>query len=302
MKTKIIKIDFYQPETQDDGAPLKDLLLAIERTKLAARNVRLKDGAFRIQRLHFWDEHRECTEGDLVRIRLDEPAAIASLDGEIEAVALDESRGICETTAFLYDASRNMLLLQRTKIGVSSGRFAAYLSSKSANGETFHLTPVVRPEVIAKLNSFDRIRKFRVKVARPADLSELKNAAPSVARGLEIAREFEAPVMDLVLQAEGRESSLSVESVIEHARNLLGYSDANKDAVRALSVSGKDEDDDTSSVEVLDLLDCRFYKSASVTGVHSPDSYYEARRDALREAWLDSRAELRSYKVPGNGK
>src|SRR5262245_407018 len=74
-------------------------------------------------------------EGDMVRIRLGEPAFLAKIHGGERPITQDADEGLGETNAFLYCPATKHIAYQRNRGGVSASKMAFYVEQKNGLSE-----------------------------------------------------------------------------------------------------------------------------------------------------------------------
>lgn len=286
-QTKVINIDFYQVarESRDVLPTIFNALSSLPEDG-PVRNLSLGDDPIRLRVLGIWDSH---WHGDFTRIRLNDPAFKANLSGRVAPVELDEDEGLGENSAFLYYHRENVLVVQRNRTGVSAGKMAAYFTVMSQTQPAIELLPFLDPTALERLAHMGRIKTFQVKLAQCQQIPAEAQSGSSVGRGIELARLFEAPSMELTLSMSRQEGTLRIGHVVESVRDLLRLRADHRTEVVKLHVTGENG---TGDQEPLDLLEQRIVGRGEVRRIPLVDQFYRNRIEALQAAWMANRGRL----------
>lgn len=289
---KQIKIDFFQVQQREGDGPFADVIDRVAQIQMASRIQTTSKGPIRLQRSARWAEYGDCSEGDIVRIRIGEPAAIGALSGSLRSAATQDDEGPAESTAFLYDAVAKVLLVQRSRTGVSAPTILDYFCAKG--GGRAELAAILRKDAIARLRRMTRIRKATIKVAKVADISEL-SLNPTLSKAISLANEMQSPTLELDFSVGKRRSaSLSARHLLDLVTALLPFTaQENQGPLDVFKMEAKGNDED-GSPDALNFLNFRMTKSCNFEPSALEETNYERRRDALRLVWERSREEVRS--------
>lgn len=289
---KQIKVDFFQVQQREGDGPFADVIGRIEQIEMASRIHSTTKGPIRLQRSARWSDFGDCIEGDMVRIRIGDPAAIGGLSGSLRSAVTADDEGPAESTAFLYDTVAKVLLVQRSRTGVSATTILEYLCHKG--GGRADLAAILRRDAIARLRRMTRIRKATIKVAKVSDISEL-NMNPTLAKAISLANEMQSPTLELDFSVGRRRTgSLSCRHLLDMVTALLPFTGEENQGplnVFKMEASGNDED---GSADALNFLNFRMVKTSTFEPSTLVETNYERRRDALRLVWERSREEVRS--------
>lgn len=289
---KQIKVDFYQIQQRNGDGPFSDVMSRVEQIPMPSRIQTTSKGPIRLQRWARWSDYGECIEGDIVRIRIGEPAAIGALSGSLRSAATQDDEGPAESTAFLYDTVAKVFLVQRSRTGVSAPTILEYFCAKG--GGRAELAAILRKDAIDRLRRMTRIRKATIKVARVSDISEL-SLSPTLSKAISLANEMQSPMLEMGFSVGKRKSgSLSARHLLDWVTALLPFTgDENQGPldVSKMEASGNDED---GSPDALNFLNFRMVKTSTFEASPLEETNYQRCRDALRLVWERSRAEVRS--------
>ena len=278
---KQVKFDFFQPVSLNDPQlPLRQALLTIMRLPANdSRNAPTSNGQVRAQQL---TSRGDFFEGEMIRIRMDEVPIKASLDGDVEPFELDDDEGIGEETAFLYCVSRNVLVLQRNRYGVSASTLGRYFEDRGGAGP-FILRPILLPEVMREFANMRRLTKFEIGIAHPSVAASLRGRDPGVGAVLSLGERLSSASVKVSFSVGHTRSSLAAREVSNIVHMLTGYArTAGGENLQRLEVSGRNGD---GAEVMLDLLE---WKMVDVEGIDLDSERrlpYAQRLAALRAVW-----------------
>jgi hypothetical protein len=287
-----IKIDFYQVRLPDAfSGTFKEICQAVDKMTGRRRNFPLNGAIIRLHKLF----DGGIVEGDLVRLRMDSLPAKGDLDGRLEDIDFEAEEGVAEQTAFLFDSNTRVLLLQRNKSGVGGNAFAAYFEEKGGVPEAIVLLPIIKAKTMQRLARFQQVRKLRIAIARPLHSSAKiadANDPVSMGRYLKTLEYLQAPRMEIEVSVGRWDDGMSMKNAMEFVRNAMGMKKADDSDVVKLLVDGKNEDDETES---LDILRDRIIYQIAVEPDERRRLKYGVRRNALKKAWDESQDEVQLY-------
>lgn len=252
------------------------------------RNMNFQDAPVRLARLA---RHQQNWEGDLMKIRLGEAAVIASLNGKVQPVGIDDETGLGETTAFLYDHTLNVLAIQRNRTAVSALKTASYIETMGGLQNALIFDPILRLETYRMLREMQNIKRFHIKVATPANLAQIADDVPTLSGALELAEQFQSPTLELVLSVGRRKGTLNKSPLVNTVQRLMRHLDHDRHSVQRIEVSGRYDED--GRTDMLDLIEERLHVVMPVEITPLPDEFYNRRREVLRAAIDDKRTEIR---------
>lgn len=266
---KAISVRFYRiGKVSAQGSSLRDTLTKIYNLgEPSARECQL-DGSF-VCRLERLELEKGIISGEMVRIRnTDRPCEVHPGGTKILGVKVPLGEGI----AFRYREADHVLAIQYDVRTVSPGRFNDYLQQMHNAGK-FHFTPVIDPEALAKFQD-QPLRKVKIKLARPADLSKLEDhlsAAGEAFRSLGEA--YDAPEVTIQLSMGRNKGQLAegTKSVINGLLTMAGHSSD----VRGITVT-PDAGEGLRN-EDINLLDSLLSEKGDVAPLSdAPDDVYQA--------------------------
>ena len=226
--------------------------------------------------------------GDLVRIRMDNLPVKASIRGSKKDLGLRADEGLGEETAFLFEPSCNVLVLQRTRLGVSMGRFADYFARVIEWQPLVTLKPILSCDALERLKAMSELRQMQVRVKAPNGSAFLKNSGVSVAGVADIMEELHASSVSITFGVSRSDRSLNKNRIIDTCTSLLRFTHK-REEVKTLRMVGRNADDE---VIPLDFIKDRIYFEAELTtGADRRISYTERKR-AVRQAWTAKHQEV----------
>jgi len=159
----LLRIGFHKVAVRSREATDFERILEIGRglPDDESRTIDRPDGPVRLQ---FARRSVNCWQGELIRIRLGEEPKKANLRGKVEPIAFGEDEGLGEETAFLYDPELQMVAYHEHRGGVSLTNAARYFKAVG-KVRSIDFQPVLRPEVLERVDSMGRVRDFIVHLA-----------------------------------------------------------------------------------------------------------------------------------------
>lgn len=186
------------------------------------------------------------------RIRMEPLPVKTRLTGERADLELDEDEGLGEDVAIAYDKKLKVLAIQRNIHSITSSSILDWIKKESENSE-IELYPILKKDSIKRFLELGCLRKISYRLARPSNLSFLNNNELSESSKLTIQKMLMAPFISMTLSC-GREKDCSLNDLISFVKSLVHLNKENHDFVRALEVTGY-EDEINSSPIVIDLLE-----------------------------------------------
>ncbi len=224
----------------------------------------------------------------MIRIRLGEEPKRANLRGKVEPITFDEDEGLGEETAFVYDPELQMVAYHEHRGGVSLTNTARYFKAVG-KVRSIDIKPVLRPDVIERVDRMGTVREFIVHLAGMHDGHRLRGFGRPALSLFEAKDAFQAPKAKFHMSV-GREGSL--QHVREAIAEFMQADDATKEQVKKLVVIGSEAEGDDHQ-EVIDLIQDRLVVPMEVDlrGGRLSDT---RRRGAVYDAWLAQRDGLRA--------
>ena len=149
-------------------------------------------------------------------------------------ISLDVDESFISDTTMLYDPLTNLVFLETTRSGMSSGAIGTYFKQYAPIGTSYTLVPVVDHDIAARVRRFETVRGIKMRVRLGAASSSDREAGISPIQGF--GKEFGAEYIDLELKAgRARRDTLDllgVRRIIE----LVGNASTEK-----MVVTGKEE-------------------------------------------------------------
>lgn len=281
---KQLKIDFYKVTGPANFAAALRAVWALPNPD--ARTFVFADGPVRI-RAHSSKDGMIC--GDMVRIRLGEPAFLAKLQGGERPITQDEDEGLGETNAFAYCPTTKYLAYQRNRSGVSSSRMAYYLNQKHGNSSAFLFEPVLSQVVVNQLINKAAPKRLRMKVTA-ASISADSTSNNALSEIIAAARIMESPEMEISFSVgRRRKAGMSKEGVISMVKSLLKLREAGHQ-VQALEVAAPAEAGHRA--ELYDFIDATLVSNQLVEASPLIEEFFTRRLACVLAAWDAHRSEL----------
>lgn len=284
-----LTVDFYKVEVSGDDSFEAAMTALHALPNDTSRNMQFQDAPVRLREL---STHNQNWLGDLMKIRLNEAAIVANLNGQVQPVGVDGESGLGENTAFLYDHALRVIAVQRNRTAVSATKMASYIETMGHFQNALIFAPILRLEALQKLRQMRNVRKFHVKFARPANLRNFNQETGTLLSAAQMANDFQSPTVEVVLSMGKHRGSLSKNPIVEAAQRLLRLHRDDQCAVQKIEVSGKTDDD--SHTEPLDLIEERLHVGMPIEVSPLHDEFYRRRQTVLQTAFDEARAEIRA--------
>lgn len=280
-----LNIDFFTVEMPEDSPPFDSVLVKVGALDHQSRNFDVGSTPVRLQH---YSRSGNLIHGDLVRIRMDELPAKASLSGDVGPLNLESDEGLGEETAFLYDSRLNALLLQRNRVGVTASVFVKYFEGMAELSDPINLLPTMRSDAMKRLDELATVRKLKLKVSGTENLRAFKKAEYGLSTLADLSSALSAPTVSIEVGMSYARGSMHVRAVKNAVKKALKLTD-----VEALTLDGYNALEDK---EVIDFIKDRMSDSVSippsqVDGRSRSVSYY-VRNAVLKEAWERAHDEL----------
>lgn len=230
--------------------------------------------------------------GNMIRIRMHELPVRARIDGIVEDFDLSSDEGVGEQTAFLFDPKFNVILLQRSRSGVSSGNFTHYFYTRS-DLKTLQLEPVLEPDVLKRIEKLAEVRRFEFKVASVNNMSFFGAHATdlSIKAFDKLMTDYKSPTIEMVLSVgRKRNVSLDTNSVLGTIKNLFRLTPKTRGGpLHKLSVTGVT---DNEEIDIINVLKAQMSEEIIVDAVGTRNIRFENRVRALLAAHINRRTDL----------
>lgn len=258
MASRTVKFDFYKMSSFDgrfDSQAFSSQLA--ERLPTFTDPIPYGDRYIRAERYHFTGSLHY---GIVSRITMDDLPYKADVTRPgLQSLGLGYNQGIAALTAFLFDPSLSLVVLQRGP--VPRNAFPTLFETVT-DMRRLRLVYLLENDALHRLERMELIRSCEVYIANPLQPEYYEDySAKAVA---ELAAHHEARMVKLVLGMWHYRGSLNVNKA---KQTLLGWfrraSTDQGDVIRGLKVKGKAYDDE--EYDELDLLDCRIVECVDVT-------------------------------------
>ena len=282
--SRIVTVDFFRVHMFVPGRTFESLIDAVKAMTGANRNWAVTDDD--VIRLHEVDIWGDCIEGEMTRLRMGDVPPKGDLSGSVTDLALEDDEGLGEQTAFLYDPKTRALLIQRSKMGVSSGRLTGYFEYMTRMPTPVIAEPSLRLDAVQRLAEITEVRSFQVNFARVDNPDAFKGLDLGNESFIDVMNEFKSPTADIRISMGRQEGTLPVEKIKKIALHLMQFGKpkgqaAHPNDVTKIDLSGRDDDGNSTGV---DLVRDRLFEKVNVQRT-TRRVLYPVRRDALREAY-----------------
>ena len=282
--SKSLRIDFYKVTSTSDFSTLVKAIWAMPNED--ARTFQFSDSP---ARLRFLETVDGLICGDMVRIRLNEPAFLAKIHGGERPITQNfEDEGLGETNAFIYCPATKFIAFQRNRSGISATKMAYYVEQKNNLTKAVIFEPVLASVKINQLVGKAAPKRLRFRVVTGAlDQNSAQNEA--LADVIDAAHKMQSSEMEIVFSMGRRRGGMNKQGVINLVKSVLRLREAGHD-VKALEVSAADEG--SNKAELYDFIDATVKSIQSIEPSPLIDEFYRRRLACVKAALEASRAEL----------
>lgn len=246
-----LRFDFWHIESRADvDAIMAHVLETCSSMKEgdSERNLYRNSKVVRLQRV---EKHGALWFGDFVGIGTKRGAKKADTTGHLEMLQFEDEEGLGEESAFLYDPTTRVLILQSNRLAATPASVIFFFQKIALGMGAIDLLPVMNQSGLDQFSRFQSVSSFRVGIAKMNLGTAFANKDHSAARLAGIAEELDAPRINLEVTVgrAWRKRGLSLEGLTQMVSEL--FSAKNSVELQKLEVTGKTEDDD---FEALDLM------------------------------------------------
>lgn len=167
--------------------------------------------------------------------------------------AAGEDEGPLKDTVFLYDPKTGVLILQRSRGGLTHNNMTNFISSM-CHDENVILKVMIDKKVLTKLDKLPLVKSIEYSVSVPSPKS-LSNNNRAVHGDINLLNHIQGNKMNIVIGAD-KDNQLSKKNAITKVKDLLG----SKEDVKRLVVKGYNNND----LEILDLINNRVESNKKV--------------------------------------
>ncbi|MCZ7636244.1 MAG: hypothetical protein M5U12_09540 [Verrucomicrobia bacterium] len=282
--TKHVRVDFYR---LDAAIGFDEQLRGIRNLGgEEARNWSFKDGVCRLRVL---EEDGEFMTGDIIRIRLNEPAFVAKVSGGERPVLKDEDEGMGETNAFLYSPSTRYLVFQKNRGGIMASAFGFYVQQMRKLEKGILFEPVLKATAVEQLARHTWARRLEFGVVVPKlDNESVKGAALNDI--IDAAQQLGSYQMKVSFgMGRVRKGKLAMDRIVAFVKQALALR-AGGHEIKKLEVAASAEAG--GHLEVLDFIDATVKVQCQVEPAPQMDEFYRRRIECLRDAWRQRLGDL----------
>ena len=184
--------------------------------------------------------------------KLDLPPKISG-SGEVEELALADDEGLGEHVVIAYHPEIKILAVQKNVYSLSMANVLQYI--KSFYPElSFSVTPVLSKDAVERFARCSILRKVKIKISSPSDLSVLQGLDLSVNEHMFITETLKNdPCLEISTSMGRNKGSLSEKwRNMINKLNIFAKTPEGAEWVETLQVSGKEDED--AKLENIDLL------------------------------------------------
>lgn len=289
-----IRGDYFQVSMPEGAEPFADLLERVHRLAAPAKTKVVYGHPVRLDEYGTWPERR-VIEGQVTRIRMDEEAIKAGINGGKEPIDLEETEGLAGENAFLFDPRTNIVLLQRNRGGCGRKMFERYFGELLDDEDPvgIDLLPVLDETATEKLGRIRTFRSVEMRLASPVVPETATVENHGVKGVMDLQEFFRAPKFAMEVSMGREEGGLvagAVRSVVKFFQRFVPKGD-DPGQVSTLRVHGMTEGDDPLAVDLVEerLFDER-QQDLQARGIS-----YTRRRNLLRDFFDARRTFLRHH-------
>lgn len=209
------------------------------------------------------------------------------LGGDLSPLGIARAAGLAEYTHMMF-LGNNILGAEFNFYGPRPGRLATYINIRADVAPRISINPLLRDDVIPKLEAMQEIKLFDMKVRR-SYLDEVKQADQSLGDALEVTAEVgDATEIELILRPKKRSQNSLSDRLIDILKTLAGNRPRMMEEASRLKAKGVFEGSG-GRVEELDLLSDAFVMNKQIVLLDeksralNADSAYAAIESAYRE-------------------
>lgn len=296
MESKTMNVDFYRVEMPaEPESPFEDCFKAVQDLPDDdSRTYEINGSPIRMQA---YTKYRDIYKGEVIRIRMDDLPVKARLSGETEPLDLDDDQGLGEETAFLYNSTLKVLLLQRNRVGVTASRFIRYFTEMNDIDENIDLQPILQTNALRQLQQMHEVRRLELRFAGLDNMEVFQDLGYGVSGIVELSEQFDAPSISLSIGMGHKKGSLMRDNVIDAVKKVLALpTGLFSNRVDKIRVVGKDDLEGES--KILDMLKYRMIESKDVPVSLDGRLLFANRLEALNRAWRTRKQELETLFKP----
>jgi hypothetical protein len=234
--------------------------------------------------------------GDMMKVRMDYLPPKAKVTGGIKPLGLEDDEGIGEEMAFMYCPRFSLLVTQRNHYGVSASAFQVYLYELLNLSDAVRFEPVIRADVLKRLQGMREVRKFNVGfagVTNPSLLNVQGKALTDVINLLEIFGGCNAQISVSMGNFDG---TLNLRTIHDFVKRAFAFA-TGKSKVTKLEVAGTDSE---GLKTVFDVLDYRLTKENIIVIKRDRQLTYNKRKATIASAYEDAKDEVSQLFRPEN--
>lgn len=284
------KIDHEEPgRATDSCSTIDEVLIKIQGL---SHQDRIRNIYKVPNRVHDLIQKDDLWFGSFMKIRLDNEnlPPKSKLTGETEDLDFDEGEGLGELVGFLYDPKFRILVIQRSRYGIGAGGVKYYF--ERLGKFKFHMEPVIQQNALDRLKHKDIIRKFELKMVRPAGKIRSDIRGKSAFKALDLLHEFDSYYIDIKFgfdnSKENKGKVLSKKAIVELANKIWGKEE---EVVEKFRVYG--DENDVEKYNYVDLIQDRISEVARNVEVSKENRMTFVRmNDLLQKAYKSKRAEI----------
>lgn len=286
IRTRKMRVDFYTINTQA-GPQFHNILQKCSSIPDGdARSYLDSDFISHLSKLEYKDG---LWEGDLYRLKINDPAFKGSTSGQVTMVPLKANEGMSDFVAFIFDPSNNVLVWQKNTAGPKIQPFITFCTSNGGPGAAPVVEYMLEKDVLRKLERAPMVRSLNAKIAPSHSMLVSSDPDHGVSEVLKLAKLYSGPNVEIIVSVGRKKSGLNAVQILKTIKSLLTFSKTGDETVKKLKVNIQDELGDN---EPIDLLEQTIRGEIEVEKLADPDEYYTARMDQLRSLYIKKRSTL----------
>lgn len=224
----------------------------------------------------------------------DLPSAYDNKTKKVAELPIVPTAGLAHYTSFLFDKELQIMLYEVKQIGVSFGLFCEFYE-KNYNLPTISANLVIDPIDYKRLNKFNIIKKFSVKIARLQHGNLFSNKKPELQKLINIADSTNSGTIEYILTAKNpKDESLTLSFIKNAVRELLKYKKTEE--VQVMEVTGKETEEEAA--DKINFITNRYRLTIEVERKRYNASFaLKEKYEAMKNEYMKVRPELlKAYK------
>lgn len=185
------------------------------------------------------------------------PDKINVTTGSCSPIELTDDEGLSEKVVFIFNKKLKIAAIQKNVNSITSTGIFNFIRTEIADCK-FETSFIIRQDVLDQLYKMKQVTKCEIKIDCTKDLSVLKDSNSSIFDKIAKQEDIGANLLNISFSMGVNSKDGLADSLINKVKNL---SLSNNDAIRSLNIWGKDEENKST---VLDLLNFKLVDKQEV--------------------------------------